>query len=89
MSAGLMAFSLYLEGKFHYDWIKVTRDEVSDNYNTINSKYLNLCDTLSLLIKYNEIKRTSRLRLIRRTAFMLLHKNDSHLHSLIHSLQKI
>ena len=36
MSAGLMAFSLYLEGKFHYDWIKVTRDEVS-NYNTSKS----------------------------------------------------
>ena len=59
MSAGLMAFSLYLEGKFHYDWIKVTRDEVS-NYNTSNSKNLNLCDTSALLIKYNEIQRTSR-----------------------------
>ena len=59
MSAKLMVFSLYLDGKFHYDWIKVTRDEVS-NYNTSNSKYLNLWDTLALLIKYNEIKRTSR-----------------------------
>ena len=36
MSAKLMVFSLYLDGKFHYDWIKVTRDEVS-NYNTSKS----------------------------------------------------
>ena len=36
MSAKLMVFSLYLDGKFYYDWIKVTRDEVS-NYNTSKS----------------------------------------------------
>ena len=36
MSAKLMVFSLYQDGKFHYDWIKVTRDEVS-NYNTSKS----------------------------------------------------